>query len=264
MTVFAIDFGTASGSNSFQGVVRRGIPGHEVMRLRPPGLKGEPEVDLNTAAYVGHYMRMIEESGAVPTALLGYCAGGLFTCELAARLRAEGLRSVPVVLLDTVGTGPRHIADEFARNLCDLGWSEQAAFGVDLPRARDTALSLLTQDLTTGLTFLERAVTQFVSEFMIAHGVDDNLVEQLIRTTITRILSCLRYIAASTVRADVRTAEPTHVIVSRSLACTAEAFWASTGTRVHVVECEHRNLLDFEATYRSLLDHLDIQQYKTC
>jgi thioesterase domain-containing protein len=259
MTAFAIDFGAANGGNSFQGVVRRGIPGYAVTRLGPPGLKGKPAVGLSTAAYVDHYARMIEESGAAPTALLGYCAGGLFTRELGARLRAEGLRPGPVVLLDTVGTGPRHVADEFARNLRDLGWSEEAAFGVDLPLARETALSLLAEDLANGLTFLEQAVTQFVTGFMSAHGVDDAMAAQLIKSTITRISSCLRYIAASTVRTDSQPDDSTHVIVSRSLAAAAEAFWAPTGARVHVVECEHHEMLHFEATYQSLLDRLGVK-----
>jgi len=41
------------------------------------------------------------------------------------------------------------------------------------------------------------------------------------------------------------------------VATAAEEFWAHSGARVCVVDCEHRELLGFEATYLQLLDCLE-------
>lgn len=258
MTAFAIDFGSAIGDNSFQGIAKKGIPGVPLTRLRPPGMAGEPAAAALTAeAYVDHYEKSIAGSDTAPSALLGYCAGGLFALELAARLRARGLRTGPVVLLDTIGTGPRNVADEFARSLRALGWSEETTFGMDVPRSREEALPILVEDLAEGVAFLEQVMSQFVSVFVASHGVGEDMVATLTQTTLTRLSSCLRYVAASTVRADPRPDGSTHIIVSRSLTAAAEEFWCSSGARVHVVDCEHRELLDFEGTYRHLLECLE-------
>ncbi|KJY36999.1 thioesterase domain-containing protein [Streptomyces sp. NRRL S-495] len=256
--IWALDFGGPGGEESFRPFARRGLPGLELKRLRPPGLDGRPLPALDTDAFVEHYLGGADPAADRPRMIFGYCVGGVFALALAERLRRLGSPVERVVLFDTVPARSEHVGYEFERTLRDLGWREDAPLGVDVPAERAAAVPVLVRDLDAGLVLLEAAVRRFVEAFLGARGAAGPVRDRLAGTLVARCGSWLRFVAASTVHRPLEFAAPVQCLVSAQLRERAEEYWAPLPVAVRSVDCSHSELLASQECHDLLLETLAV------
>jgi thioesterase domain-containing protein len=240
---FAIDFGTLNGDDSFRPVAET-HPRLGVVRLPAPGSGGTDSVEPPSGqAYIRRYRDAIVAANRPVRAILGYCAGGVLACAVAAALRRAGVPVPLVVIVDTHPDGGDPVA-EFGRAMREMGWSPASATGLDLAAEMAELRAWCAGGKRwPAVARMERLCGQFLHDTLAARGIPPAGRERIVPAIQGRCTVWLRYVTASAALARRAYAGPMAVVSSATTAGWMVPAWTSETVRVHVLPCERHDLL---------------------